>query len=283
MLVPPISLQSTPLVNTAGIAEHGSDKILPKVFEQRLGDMLQKIETAKPTGPSEDTGPSLADRISSLSRFMDDLIWRAENTSLGQLIDPGHLRSGKAHLIEDLKFEQEHGFARQTTSAAKSVYDAAQSGRINPRHFNSQSDAIEYAKSSLSTFSHYISTINSRGQGDPSVEGPFSAVSPDQYQMVEGYDEYNAMIEDLKKSTEYWNERNKDTLTADRMYLFAEGQEFAKTFNISDGLLHRNADGQLQLGTFDISYNGRKLAHSIGDGTLALYRPDGTLAVDRYA
>ncbi len=197
-----------------------------------------------------------------------------------------HLSQFKADpAITSMGSEQKHSFTRQTTSGVRNVYALAQSGRINPRHFSNNSDALRFAESALQSLDSYITVVNQLGEGDPTVGGPFTAKNYEKFQPVEGYDEWNAMMEGLESRIAdlNLNESNQDRLTANRMNLFTEAKEFALTFNINEPLYSRNADGQLQLGTFDISYNGHKLARSIGDGTLALYRPDGTLAVDRYA
>jgi hypothetical protein len=256
---------------------------LKTVSAQKNAPNPEQTDRGQTTDPSSARAPTKEELRARLVRMYDNRIFRVEHSGFHHDgVDPASLRRAKARMIARFKFEDEHGFTQQTTTATKSVYAAAKAGRIHGRHFSDKSDAIEFARSALSTFQSYITDINLHGKGDAKVGGGFTPYTAEHFQMNKGD---NASPSDAKaqKMADYWNERNKDMLTASRMYLFAEGQEFTKTFAISGGLLSRSSDGQLQLGTFDISYNGHKLAQSIGDGTFALYRPDGTLAVNRYA
>lgn len=76
--------------------------------------------------------------------------------------------------------------------------------------------------------------------------------------------------------------RNRDRLEGSRMDLFVNVEHLKATFGLDEAVLE-NVDGKLQIRAFDIAYGGKALVRSLGDGTTAPFRADGTLKLDRLA
>ncbi len=210
--------------------------------------------------------PEGASRTSRIEAVYDHLIQGAQS---GNRLDVAKLREGKAASLGEAQFENQNGFARQVNLRSIALYETAQAGGLQPFSFDSKEEALAFAERTLSNLQDFAATINRNGGGDPTVDGEYTGKI---FEPIDGYDEFNKVMQQHVSSSQ-------DNLEASRMLLFVDAEMLSLTFG-TDAPIYEVDDGQVQIRSFDISYNGETIAHSAG-GAMAEYGENGTLKMDK--
>ncbi|WP_156121929.1 hypothetical protein [Halocynthiibacter namhaensis] len=170
------------------------------------------------------------------------------------------LARDKDRFIELARLSDEKGFAPKVNQASTALYHGAQAGTLKPFSFGSRDDAVEYASRTISVMQGSISIINHFGGGDPKIDGTFEGRT-----LREG--------QEMTLKMQQMNAMDEDRLNAARMRLVVEADVLAKSLGV-DGPIYGQKDGQMQLSSFDISFEGEPLMRSFSGGTYTEYRQD---------
>lgn len=229
-----------------------------KVAQGAAPDRAQRVELAAPAGPDV--------RVTREEKLFDNFVRLAQihggkiGTSTVADIEAGRdrARADRAH-------EAEHGF-RSLVRANEGTYEAAKAKGVEGARFGSAQEALTFASDVLQDIRSNLVAINSYGGGAATVGGPYEWLD----NATKGDDPVHAWMD----------ARNQDRLEDFRIDLFVNTEYLRATFGIQGSILEER-DGRLQIRAFDFEYGGTAIARSLGDGTIAPYRADGTLELDR--
>ena len=231
-----------------------------KAAQGAAPDHVQRIELSAPANPDARSAreEKLFDNLAQLAKMHGGKI----GTSTVADIEAGRnrARADRAH-------EAEHGF-RSLVRANEGTYEAAKAKGVEGARFGSTQEALTFASDVLQDIRSNLVAINSYGGGDATVGGSYEWLDD----ATKGDDPVHAWMD----------ARNQDRLEGSRMDLFVNTEYLKATFGIEGSILEER-DGKLQIRSFDIEYGGKTIARSVGDGTIAPYRADGTLELDRVA
>lgn len=229
-------------------------------------------------------------RVDEVNHIYDHLI--AAFSKSGDAEQVARLKKSRQRSLEEARFEDKHGFARQVTGGAEGLYRKAQNGTLGGFSPGSKKSALYIAGSLLSNLAGFAREINRHGFGDPSLDGGLNeekARGP-VHEVPEDFDGpqnfIKLLVEHNQSTDEAWAKNGRlkaeDRLTAARMYLEVESQVLANTFGIDEPIFEVS-DGQLKIREFDIEFGGEKILRSLGNGAKVEYGADGALTVDKYA
>lgn len=192
---------------------------------------------------------SAASHEENLEQFVSWKIEAAARSS--EAHQTTHQENSRDYAGHELTWHDEHAPQRHATPNVAALYRAVKSGTFHPHPLAAEERALEYASRTLSGFQKQIRAINDFSDRVPSAGAAFGGAVQD------------------------------PSLTA-RRHLFVEAEEFARAFNIDEPLIEvRN--GRLALREFDIRFQGETIARSLGNGSTAEYRDDGSLILDHNA
>lgn len=165
------------------------------------------------------------------------------------------------------------GFKPQASEGLKNWYDKVQAGETGGRYLgdHNEDQVYGYASRALSALSGAADIINRYGTGDPSLEGEYTGYVYEA-PVEDGYEEFKQMMQRREAV-------NRDWLEASRLKLVTVADELAKTFGIEEPI-YEVVDGEVKIRSFDISYQGEKIAHSAG-GSSVRYDENGVLKMDK--
>lgn len=158
----------------------------------------------------------------------------------------------------------EAGFTRQATAAHKRLHATAMAGGIHAEKLGSVKEARSFASNQLSEINSFLRTINREGDGNATVGGAFTG----------GHAETGD--KEFDRFMKWFDARAQDRLEGARLLMPVHTQYLEKSLEIDRPMIEE-VDGELQLGQFDISFEGKLLARSMGGGAIAQYRDNGTL------
>lgn len=205
-------------------------------------------------------------QASQVSANYDRIIGIAE--SMGGY-DIEKLKAGKETSVQEARFADENGFNPQVNSRSVSTYESVQANGANPVSFADKDEALEFASNALSALQRFADTVNTYGNGNPTVGGEYTGTT---FEPVDGFDEFNEFVQ-------MHEARTRDNLEASRMRLVVDTEILSATFGIDEPIFEVQ-DGQVQIRSFDLTYQGETIAHSAG-GTMTEYGENGTLQMDK--
>lgn len=234
------------------------DVVAMKAAQEHPVPAVQKVELAAPGDPG--------DRAIREEKVFDHLVRLAKQH--GGTIGTStvaDIEMGRHHAREDRAHEAEHGF-RSLVRMNEATYEAAKAKGVPAARFSSPQEALNFASDKLADIRSNLLAINSYGGGDATVGGAYEWLDDE----TKLDDPFHAWMD----------ARNQDRLEGSRMDLYVNAEYLKATFGI-DGSILETREGKLQIRAFDIEHGGEIIARSIGDGSIAPYRTDGSLEMDR--
>lgn len=171
-----------------------------------------------------------------------------------------HIEAGRHAARADRQSEVENGF-RSLVRMNEGTYRAAKAQGVTRERLDSVKEAVSFASNKPANIRSNLLAINTYGGGDATVGGTY-----------EWLDDATKLDDPVHA---WMDARNRDRLEGSRMDLFVNVEHLKATFGL--GSVLETIDGKLQIRAFDLEYGGRAIVRSVGDGTTAPYRADGTL------
>lgn len=231
-----------------------------KDAQKSVPDVVQRVELATPVDETA--------RAAKEEAVFDHLVLLAKKHG-GKIgtSTVADIEAGRHRARADRQHETEHGF-RSLVRMNEATYEAAKAKGVNGARLGSAQEAAIFATDKLADIRSNLLAINSPGGGDATVGGTYAW--PD--------DETK-----LNDPVHAWMDaRNRDRLEGSRMELFVNAEYVKATLGVEEPIFE-TVDGKLRIRAFDIEFGGQVIARSVGDGTIAPYRADGTLTLDRSA